>query len=154
MAKIVFFGTPDYVIPVVDRLSQEHKIVAVVTQSPKPMGRKQIKEFSAVDTWAYKRKIPIYFESAKIIEEKVNADLGVLASFGQIIPIRVLTHFSYGILNIHPSLLPSWRGASPIPAALISEKNSTGVTVIKLDDELDHGPIISKFTEDILPGYH
>ncbi len=150
MAKIVFFGTPEYVIPILDLLSREHKIVAVVTQKPKPVGRKQFREFSAVDTWAYKRKIPVYFECAKIVEENIKADLGVVAAYGQIIPKRVLNHFPKGILNIHPSILPNWRGASPVQAAMLSGKKSTGVTVIQLDEELDHGPIISSFTEEIL----
>lgn len=154
--KIVFFGTPEYVVPLLDKLHRKFKtklgkspIVAVVTQKPKPVGRKQELSFSPVDTWAYRKKIPIYFEPLKIIQENIKADLGILASYGEIIPKKVIDHFPFGILNIHPSLLPKYRGASPVQAAIVSGDKETGVTIIKLDEKLDHGPIVSQFTEEI-----
>ena len=156
--KIVFFGTPDYVLPI---LTGVHKkfvtgpgkspIVAVVTQSPKPMGRKQIKTYSPVDQWAHERKIPIFYQAEDIIKENVDADLGICAAFSQIIPKSVIDHFKFGILNIHPSLLPKYRGASPVQATIIAGDTQAGVSIIKMDEKVDHGPIVSQFKEDVLP---
>lgn len=156
--KIVFFGTPDYVVPVVNTLHKEFvtgpgksPIVAVVTASPKPVGRKQILTYSPVDNWAHERGIPTYHSSSEFLKDNVEADIGVLASYSEIIPPSVLKLFPHGILNIHPSLLPKLRGASPIQGSIITEDERTGVTIMKMDEKLDHGPIISQFKEDILP---
>lgn len=145
--RIIFFGTPDYVIPVLEKLHKYHEIVAVVTQSPKPMGRKKKLTYSAVDSWAFKKKIIRNFDYADLPE----ADMGVCASFGMIIPQVVLDKFKYGILNIHPSLLPQFRGSSPIQATLISGINPTGVSIIRMVDKLDAGPILTQFKEEVLP---
>lgn len=156
--KIVFFGTPEFVIPILDRLykvfkpkSGESPIVAVVTQPPKPSGRKRLLKYSAVDTWAHKKKIPIYFDARKLIEDKVEADIGIIASYGEIIPKEVIDYFPNGILNIHFSLLPKFRGASPVQAAIVAGEKEIGVTIFKIDEKLDHGPIVSQFKEEILP---
>jgi methionyl-tRNA formyltransferase len=156
--KIVFFGTPNYVLPVLNALHKEFggtrgksPIVAVVTQKPRPVGRKQLLSFSAVDTWAHKRDIPIYFDAQKLIKDKVEADLGIIASYGELLPGRIANYFRYGILVVHPSLLPQFRWGSPIPAALVTGTNPTGITIIKMDKEFDHGPIITQSEEQILP---
>jgi len=155
--KIVFFGTPYYVLPVLDALNKSFRnkgdtsIEAVVTQSPKPEGRNQTVQYSPVDQWAHKRKIPIYFDSRKLIQEKVNADFGVLASYGALIPPEVINHFPKGILVIHPSLLPEFRGSSPVPAMIATNSENIGVSILKMDDKLDHGPIITSFRDEILP---
>ncbi|OGU55491.1 MAG: hypothetical protein A2V66_10360, partial [Ignavibacteria bacterium RBG_13_36_8] len=155
--KLVFFGTPDYVVPIVDGLlkhfrtnANPHPISAVITQAPKPSGREQFMAYSPVDEWAYNKKIPKFFDPMDLIKENIFADIGVLASYGQFIPDDVINHFKYGILNIHPSLLPLWRGASPIQASIISGDVKTGVSIIKLDDKLDHGPIVSQFKDEVL----
>ena len=152
--NIIFFGTPDYVIPVLNKLHREFKsktgespVVAVVTQKPKPVGRKKQLEYSAVDQWAYKKGIKILRDLD--IGEFPKAELGILASYGEIIPDPVIGHFKFGILNVHPSLLPEWRGSSPVQASIISGVDETGVSIIKLDEKLDHGPIISQFKEGI-----
>ena len=116
--KIVFFGTPSYAVPILDALRKEFEsakvksVVAVVTQAPKPTGRKQLLTYSPVDDYAYKRKIPIFHSSRELLQKGVEADLGVLAAYGEIIPSEVIKLFPKGILNIHPSLLPKFRGAS------------------------------------------
>jgi len=155
--KIVFFGTPEYVVPILETLhkslrinNEKTPIAAVVTQPPKPAGRKKILEFSPVDTWAHKRKIPKFFDPKDIVNNDIRADIGILASYGAIIPKSVINHFPQGILNIHPSLLPNWRGASPVQATIVSGSQA-GVTIIKIDEELDHGPIISQFKDEVLP---
>lgn len=155
--KIIFFGTPDYVVPILDALRKEFDtpknkaIVAVVTQAPKPTGRKQLLIYSPIDDYAFKRKIPIFHSSLELLQKGIEVDLGVLAAYGEIIPPEVLNLFPKGILNIHPSLLPKLRGASPVQGAIVLAEKETGVTIIRLDDKLDHGDIYSQFTEEILP---
>jgi methionyl-tRNA formyltransferase len=156
--KIVFFGTPDYVMPILTLLHKKFvtgpgksPIVAVVTQSPKPVGRKEIVTFSPVDHWAHEHKIPIHYSAQELAMDKVEADIGVLASYGEIIKPEVIKLFPHGILVIHPSLLPKYRGASPIPAAIAAGDDLTGVTIFKMDEKVDHGPIVSQFKEEILP---
>ena len=153
--KIVFFGTPDFVIPVLDSLHKGFKdhsgispIVAVVTQKPKPVGRKKKITYTPVDNWAHKKTIPKYHYPNDLISENVSADIGILAAYGSIIPQEILNRFPLGILNIHPSLLPSFRGASPVQAIITSGKKA-GATIIKLDNKLDHGPIVTSFKEII-----
>ena len=144
--RLIFFGTPDYVIPILDRLHKYHEIVAVVTQSPKPVGRDKILTYSAVDTWAFKKHIPRNFDYVDLPE----ADMGICASYGAIIPKEILNLFKYGILNIHPSLLPEFRGSSPVPATLIAGVNPTGVSIFKMNEKMDSGPILTQFKEDVL----
>ncbi len=156
--KIVFFGTPEYVLPI---LKSVHKkfvtgpgkspIVAVVTQSPKPIGRKQILAYSPIDKWAHEHNIPIYYSANDLLENSHEATLGILASYGEIIRKDVINFFSQGILVIHPSLLPKYRGASPVPAAIMNGDAITGCSIIKMDEKMDHGPIVTQFKEEILP---
>jgi len=155
--KIVFFGTPDYVLPVLNVLHKQLKervekspFVAVVTQKPKPSGRKQFLTYSPVDDWAHKKGIDKFYSSKDLLKENIKYDLGLLASYGEIVPRSVIDLFHYGILNIHPSLLPKFKGASPVQATIISGDRQTGISIISLDEKLDHGPIISQFKEDVL----
>lgn len=151
--KIVFFGTPEYVVPILEGLHKEYnrgherELIAVVTQSPKPVGRDQKVTYSAVDTFAHHHKIDILFDA----NELGNADLGICAAYGKIIPESVLKKFSMGILNVHPSLLPTFRGAAPIQSTLVTGLETSGVTIIKMDSELDHGPIVSAFKSEVRP---
>ena len=154
--KFVFFGTPDYVVPILDSLqrkfrnrSGESPIAAVVTQAPKPTGRKQILVYSPVDDWAFKKKITKVFAPEDLVKEHIYADMGILAAYGAIIPQSVIALFKFGILNIHPSLLPKFRGASPVQATIVSGEKETGVSIIKIDNELDHGLIISQFKDEV-----
>ncbi|MBI1863652.1 methionyl-tRNA formyltransferase [Candidatus Woesebacteria bacterium] len=142
--KIIFFGTPTFVLPILEKLNKKYnwtnhkELVGVVTQPPRP-------DYSAVDKFAHNHKISIYYDPKEIEE----ADLGIVASYGKIIPESVIKNFRFGILNIHPSLLPKYRGASPIQYAIKEGEEKTGVTIIKMDEKMDHGPIVSQFTEEI-----
>ena len=156
--KIVFFGTPDYVLPVLTTLHKKFvtgpgksPIVAVVTQSPKPVGRKQIITYSPIDHWAHEHGVPIHYSASELAVDGIEADIGILASYGEIIRKDVIDLFPHGILVIHPSLLPKYRGASPISAAIAAGDTETGVTIFKMDEKVDHGPIISQFKEEIFP---
>ncbi|CAN5332202.1 methionyl-tRNA formyltransferase [soil metagenome] len=146
MTKIIFFGTPDFVVPVLESLEKNFKIVAVVTQPGKVTGRKKQLTFSSVDNWAHKRKIPVITDLSQDFPE---AHLGIVAAYGKIIPERIINHFKNGILNIHPSLLPKYRGASPIQQQIIDGITETGVSIIKMDKQMDHGPIVSQFKDEI-----
>jgi len=152
--KVIFFGTPYYSALVLDKLHKhlkksDSKIVAVVTRPPKPVGREKIMTYSDVDKWAYGKKIKIIRDPASVID--VEADLGVIASYGKIITKNVIDHFPRGIINIHPSVLPLFRGASPVQSTIASGMEETGVTFFLLDEKMDHGPILSKFAEGINP---
>jgi methionyl-tRNA formyltransferase len=156
--KIVFFGTPDYVMPVLTTLHRKFvtgpgksPIVAIVTQSPKPVGRKQFLAYSPVDKWAHDHGIPIHYSANELAIDSVEADVGILASYGEIIKPEVIKLFPHGILVIHPSLLPKYRGASPIPAAIMNGETTTGVTIFKMDEKVDHGKVVCQFKEDISP---
>ncbi|OGM82063.1 methionyl-tRNA formyltransferase [Candidatus Woesebacteria bacterium RIFOXYB1_FULL_47_31] len=158
LMKIVFFGTPDYVLPILTSLHKKFvsgpgvsPIAAVVTQSPKPTGRKQILTYSPVDKWAHEHKIDIFYQSSELIKNSVKADIGVLAAYGEIIPKIVIDTFPHGILVVHPSLLPKYRGASPIQGAIANGDKQVGVTIIKMDEKMDHGPIVSQFKEETKP---
>lgn len=155
--KIVFFGTPDYVLPVIKEVHKKFvtgpgisPIVAVVTRSPQPVGRKQILAYSPVDKWAHERQIDTFYKASDLLESNIDYDLGILASYGEIISQEVINSFSQGILVIHPSLLPKLRGSSPIQTAIANNDEITGVTVFKMDEKMDHGPVISQFKEEIL----
>lgn len=157
--KIVFFGTPEYVLPVLESLNKKFKnkdgsspIVAVVTQPPKPVGRKQIKTYSPVDNWAHKKRVPVFYEPEDLLSnQKGIFELGLIADYGKIISKSVIGAFPRGILNIHFSSLPSFRGASPVQAAIISGDKEIGVSIFKIDEGLDHGPIVSQFKEPVSP---
>lgn len=156
--KIVFFGTPEYVLPILKAVHKKFvtgpgvsPIVAVVTASPKPVGRKQILNYSPIDKWSHERKIPCYYSAAELLDENLDAEIGILASYGEIIRREVINLFPQGILVIHPSLLPKYRGASPVPEAIKDGETKTGVSIIKMDEKMDHGPIVTQFEDDILP---
>ena len=149
--KVVFFGTPEYVLPILKALYKEYNsgreqdLIAVVTQSPKEVGRKKFIERSPVDNWAYKHKIKVIHD----LDNVPQTDLGIVAAYGKIIPQSTISKFSSGILNVHPSALPKYRGASPIQSAILNGEGKIGVSVIKMDKEMDHGPIVSQFREEI-----
>lgn len=156
--KIVFFGTPDYVLPILTAIHKKFvtgpgksPITAVVTQPPKPIGRKQILAYSPIDKWAHDHKIPIYYSANDLLENPPEGKIGILASYGEILRKDVINSFPQGILVIHPSLLPKYRGASPVPAAIANGDEETGVSIIRMDEKMDHGAIISQFKEEILP---
>lgn len=156
--KIVFFGTPEYVLPILTSLHRKFvtgpgksPISAVVTQGPKPVGRKQIPTYSPIDKWAHERRIPIYYSGSELLKKPPEAEIGILAAYGEILSKEVINFFPRGILVIHPSLLPKYRGASPIQAAIAAGETLTGVTIFKMDEKVDHGPIVVQLKENIDP---
>ena len=149
--RFVFFGTPEFASIVLDELEEAGLIpVLVVTAPDAPKGRKLIITESEVSTWARTRDIPTLkpttLSDDNFAKElaSYNANLFVVAAYGKIIPKPILEIPEKGALNVHPSLLPLFRGATPIESAILSNETHTGVTIILLDDKMDHGPVVAQ----------
>lgn len=149
--KIIFMGTPDFAVSTVEALKEAgHEIVLVVTQPDKPKGRGNKMQFSDVKVWAVEQGIPV-FQPKKIrepecVEElrKYDADLCVVAAFGQILPKEILEMPKYGCINVHASLLPKYRGAAPIQWAVLNGDKVSGVTIMQMGVGLDDGDILTQ----------
>lgn len=145
--KIVFFGSSDYVLSVIEKLKKDFEIELVITTE------KELKD----PIIAYCKKNQLPYLSTKNLSDQdtkykilnTKSDLAVLADFGLILPETILNKFKYGILNIHPSLLPKYRGSTPVQSAILNNEKETGVSIIKLDDRVDHGPILAQTKEEI-----
>jgi len=147
--SITFFGTSTFAIPILESLiKNSYNIIAVITVPDKPVGRKKIIAPPPIKSIAQKYKIPTYQPKNKEeliqIISKLNPDLGIVAAYGKLIPQEILNLPKYKIINIHPSLLPKYRGPTPIQTAILNGEKQTGVTIMILDKQLDHGDIISK----------
>lgn len=148
MPKIIFIGTAEFGLPAFKALAENFKIILAVSQPDKPTGRKQLIIPSPVKTAAEKLGITVLQpEHILDIREKIarlKPDLIVVAAYGQIIPELILNIPKYGCLNLHASLLPKYRGAAIIPAAILNHDKQTGLTIIKMDQWLDTGPILAQ----------
>ncbi|OGZ06433.1 MAG: hypothetical protein A3C93_01735 [Candidatus Lloydbacteria bacterium RIFCSPHIGHO2_02_FULL_54_17] len=149
--RFTFFGTPNFAKIVLDELEQRGYVPALVITAPdRPKGRKLVVTPSEVRVWAESRNIPV-LTPEKLRDEtflttlkRASCDLFIVAAYGKIIPKMILDMPQHGVLNVHPSLLPLFRGPSPIESAILSDETSTGVTIILLDEETDHGPIVTQ----------
>lgn len=153
--KIIFAGTSNFGIPTLEKILNEFSLVAVVTQPDKSAGRKQKLTKSAIKTWALEKNIPVW-QPAKIIEIKdqmkdLTPDLLIVTAYGQIIPLEILTIPKFGSINLHGSILPKYRGATPIHTAILNGDETTGITLLKMDEKMDHGPIITRGKINIQP---
>ncbi len=152
MISVVYFGTHNFSASVLQSLldSGLFEIKMVVTQPDRPVGRKKEMQSSPVKILAQKYNIkieePITLKNFPI-EEKPQ--INIVCQYGLLIPKRILESATYGSINTHTSLLPKYRGASPIQSALIAGEKQTGVTIMLMDELLDHGPILSQATIDI-----
>lgn len=150
MAKIVFMGTPDFAVPCLTALMKSQDLVGVVTQPDRPAGRNKRLRESPVKRLARAAGIPI-IQPRRIREEAAiealrewDADLHVVAAYGQILRQSVLNIPKQGTVNVHASLLPRWRGAAPIQAAIRAGDRESGVTIMLVDAGLDTGPTLTK----------
>jgi methionyl-tRNA formyltransferase len=143
--KIVFFGSTSDSVLVLQKLAG---VVAVVTQPPKPIGRKQIVTPTPVETWAKAHGLPV---TTLDVVAPFKPDLLVSASYGEKIPMEIITNSRYGGLNVHPSILPRWRGADPVPWAILQSDHQIGVTVVTLSEKFDQGLIIAQKKIPITP---
>lgn len=149
--RIVFAGTPAFGVPSLEALHQSaNQIIAVYTQPDRPAGRGRKVQVSAVKEWAEQRQLPIYqpinFKAPEAIEQlaALKPDLLVVIAYGLILPKAVLDIPRYGCINVHASLLPSWRGASPIQHAILHGDSETGVTIMQMDVGMDTGDMLKK----------
>jgi len=155
MARVVFMGTPRFGQIVLDGMAGHHDIVAVVTQPDRRAGRGRRVTMSPVKAWALEHGSLVLQPPTLRGEEIAQrlADLApaviVVAAFGQILPSQILTLPDYGGINVHASWLPRYRGAAPIPAAILDGDERTGVTIMLMDDGVDTGPILSQASLDI-----
>lgn len=150
MARIVFMGTPEFAVPALQALVEHHEVAGVVTQPDRPAGRGRAMAASPVKEAAVAHGLPIFQPETLRAPEAVGhlaewqPELIVVAAFGQILRPSVLALPPHGCLNIHASLLPRYRGAAPIPAAILAGDQATGVTLMQMDEGLDTGPILAQ----------
>ncbi len=153
--KIAFFGTQDFAATILAGILTDKSISieAVFTQPDRKVGRKQILEESPVKKLALKHNLNIAQpESLKNFELTPSTyDLAVVAQYGLIIPKNIIESFPRGMINVHGSILPKYRGASPIQASLILGKTTTGITIMLMDELVDHGPILAQKSLPIDP---
>jgi len=147
--KVVFIGTPEFGAVILEKLiSSGLKPVLAITNPDEPVGRKQAMTPPPVKIIAQKYNLniiqPSKIKNSKLEIKNFQPDLAVVAAYGQIIPKEILEIPKYGCLNVHPSLLPKYRGASPIQSAILNGDEKTGVTIMLMDKEMDHGPIIAQ----------
>jgi methionyl-tRNA formyltransferase len=157
MAEIVFMGTPEFALPVLSALIAHHTVIGIVTQPDRPAGRSRQVQPSPVKKLALEHHIPVFqpekLRRPEAIDElkQWQPDAYVVAAFGQILPQSVLDIPLHGSINVHASLLPRWRGAAPIQAAIRAGDSETGITIMKMDAGLDTGPILTQRSIRITP---
>jgi len=155
----VFFGTDEFSVAVLEELAAEHLIPSLIVAPPdRPKGRHLKLTPPPIKIWAKRHDIEI-LQPEKLSPEfasqllKINCELFVVASYGKIIPKEILDIPEHGALNVHPSLLPKYRGASPLQSQILNDEKEVGVTIILMDEQMDHGPILiqEKLHEGVMP---
>ena len=148
--NIVFMGTPEFSVPTLDTLiKNKFNILTVYTQSPKRSKRGQKVNPSAIEEFCKKNKInfrnPLSLNSKEEFENfrKLSPDVVVVVAYGKIIPKIFLNIAKFGFINIHASLLPKWRGAAPIQRAIMNKDKKIGVSIMKIEEKLDSGPVLA-----------
>jgi methionyl-tRNA formyltransferase len=154
--RVVFFGTPEFAVPTLEALlGSRHAVVGVVTQPDRPRGRGQRTTDSPVKTRALAAGIPIFqpraLRDSAFMDPLagLGADIGVVAAYGRILPDAVLAVPRLGMINVHASLLPRYRGAAPIHRAVIAGEAETGVTIMRVVTALDAGPMLANVARAI-----
>lgn len=157
--RVVFMGTPDFAVPTLESLidAPDFDVVAVITQPDRPAGRGKQLRPSPVKTRAQAHHLPIFQPEklrGKAVMEQLRSyepDFHIVAAYGQILRQAVLDLPTYGSINVHASLLPRWRGAAPIQAAILHGDHETGITIMQMDTGLDTGPMLKKQALPIAP---
>lgn len=156
--KVIYMGTPDFAVPALEAIAKKHEVTAVISQPDRPKGRGKHLVPTPVKEAALKLGIPVY-QPEKIKEPDavklicgIEADIIVVAAYGQILPNEILQKPRYGCINIHGSLLPKYRGAAPIQQAVIDGEKVSGVTIMYMAEGLDCGDMLLKSEVPIEPG--
>ncbi len=157
--RLAFFGTPDYAVPVLDAmLASGHQVVGVYTRPDRPSGRGRPTAPPPVKLYAEEQGLPVFQPSSMGRREAVDGlgalspDVIVVAAYGRILPPSVLDIPPRGALNIHPSLLPRYRGPSPVATAILEGQSRVGVTLMLMDEGMDTGDILAQKETGTLPG--
>ena len=146
--RIVFMGTPDFAVPVLQALAAQHEIAAVYTQPARPAGRGKANRLSPVQRAAENLNIPVRYPTSLRSEDvqhdfaALRSELAIVVAYGLILPPAILAAPVHGCLNIHASLLPRWRGAAPIHRAIMAGDATTGICIMQMDAGLDTGPVL------------
>jgi len=148
--KIVFMGTPEFSVPALEALiNSKFEILSIYTQPPKKSKRGQKINVSSVQKFSEKNNLPVRNPENLNNDEEYNfikslsADIAVVVAYGKLIPKNILKTTKLGFINIHASLLPKWRGAAPIQRAIMNEDKKTGVSIMKIEEKLDSGPVLA-----------
>jgi len=155
--RLIFMGTPDFSVPTLVALAEAgHEIAAVYTRAPKPGGRRGLElQDTPVAREAKKRGIPVVTpKTLKGAEDEIRAhkaDAAIVVAYGLILPKAVLEVPKLGCFNVHASLLPRWRGAAPINRAIMAGDEESGVSIMRMDEGLDTGPVIETAAMKIAP---
>jgi methionyl-tRNA formyltransferase len=148
--RVAFFGTPGFAVPTLERLvNSPHPVAGVITQPDRPRGRGQQITEGPVKSLATSLRLPV-LQPAKLARDQfespfaaLNADIGVVAAYGKLLPDWLLAAPRFGLINVHASLLPRYRGASPVHRAVINGDPETGVTIMRVVTQLDAGPMLA-----------
>ncbi len=155
--RVVFMGTPDFSVPVLDALHAAHEVVCVYCQPPRPAGRGKKDRPTPVQARAEELGLMVRHPKSLRNDEAqaefaaLNADIGVVVAYGLILPQTILDAPARGCLNIHASLLPRWRGAAPIHRAIMAGDHETGVCIMQMDAGLDTGAVLNRHAIEIDP---
>lgn len=156
--RVAFFGSPAWAVPVLEALARRHDVVLAVTQPDKPAGRGLKLKESPVAARARELGIPVLKpkrlkKNPEFLEafKRSSPEVAVVAAYGKLIPPEVLAVPRHGFLNLHPSLLPKYRGAAPVNWALIEGETETGVSIMRLDEGMDTGPLFRQLRVPIEP---
>ncbi|MBA2657625.1 MAG: methionyl-tRNA formyltransferase [Tatlockia sp.] len=151
--RIIFAGTPEFTLPCLNALlNSGHELLAVYTQPDRPAGRGRKLQFSAVKTWALAHQLPVYqpenFKDDNAVAElaALQPDILIVIAYGLILPKKVLTLPTLGCINVHASLLPRWRGASPIQQAILHGDRESGISIMQMDEGMDTGDVLTEVT--------
>jgi len=156
--RVIFMGTPDFSVPVLNALHQAHEIVAVYCQPPRPAGRGKADRPTPVHARALELGLPVHHpvslrsEAAARENAELGADVAELVASGLLLPQEILDAPRLGCLNIHASLLPRWRGAAPIHRAILAGDVETGICIMQMEAGLDTGPVLLREATTIGPG--
>jgi methionyl-tRNA formyltransferase len=153
--RIVFMGTPEFSVPILQALAAQHEIVAVYSQPPRPAGRGKAERKNPVQMYAEALGLPVRHpvslrtQSAAEDVAQLQCDVAVVVAYGLILPPAILQAPKRGCLNIHASLLPRWRGAAPIHRAILAGDAETGICIMQMDEGLDTGAVLLRQATDI-----
>jgi len=159
MNRVIFMGTPEFAVPTLAMLAERFQVVAVITQPDKPAGRGRHLTAPPVKRWVASQEHSLPVLQPRTLRDaatqatlaELKPEVIVVAAFGLLLPRPVLDLPPHGCINVHASLLPRYRGAAPIPAAILNGDTHTGITLMKLDAGMDTGPIIAQASLPIRP---